>query len=212
MRGRNRVRVTDAEFIELAEQRRFGHAFSLVGRQQHLLLLRAQVASDVVILCRQATANVDDEDHRVGLGHRLARLLGHFGDDATGFVGLEAAGVDDDELAAVQLCIAVVPVAREPGEIGDDGIAALRDSVEQRRLADVGPSDERDHGLHRQCLNSDERRRARPCAWSRVPWCRPPPACRRWPSRRSASAAAPRLWRPRGSARNPRRRRISRSR
>jgi hypothetical protein len=43
--------------------------------------------------------SVDDEDHRIGLGHRLPRLLGHLGHHAAGLVGLEAAGVDDDELA-----------------------------------------------------------------------------------------------------------------
>ena len=50
---------------------------------------------------RPAT-HVDDEQHRIGLGHRLARLLGHLVHDAGVARRLEAAGVDDDELAALR--------------------------------------------------------------------------------------------------------------
>ena len=93
-------------------------------------------------------AHVDDEDHRVGLGHRLARLLGHLLDDAGRLLGLEAAGVDDDELALADAAVAVVAVARQAGEVGDDRVAALRHAVEQRRLADVGAADDGDDGFH----------------------------------------------------------------
>ena len=46
--------------------------------------------------------------------------------------------------------VAVVAVARQAGEVGDDRVAALRHAVEQRRLADVGPADDGDDGLHRR--------------------------------------------------------------
>ena len=85
----------------------------------------AQVARDVVVLRRQAGAHVHDEHHDVGLGHGLARLARHLLDDAGGRVGLEAAGVDDDELDAVVAAVAVVAVAREAGEVGDDRVARL---------------------------------------------------------------------------------------
>ena len=44
--------------------------------------------------------------------------------------------------------VAVVAVARQAGEVGDDGVARLRQAVEQRRLADVGPADDGDDRLH----------------------------------------------------------------
>ncbi len=112
--------------------RRFAHALGLVDRQQHALAAGAQVARDVVVLPRQAGPHVDHEHHRVGLGHRLPRLLGHLVHDAGRLVGLEAAGVDDDELAALETRIAVVAVARQAGEVGHDRVAALRHAVEQR--------------------------------------------------------------------------------
>ena len=71
---------------------------ALLTASTTFLPARAQVARDVVVLPRHAGAHVDHEDHRVGLGDRLARLLGHLLDDAGRAVGLEAAGVDDDEL------------------------------------------------------------------------------------------------------------------
>ena len=73
-----------------------------------------------------AGAHVDDEDHRVGLGHRLPRLA--WPSRVTmpvGLLGLEAAGVDDDELVPADRGVAVVAVARQAGEVGDDRVARL---------------------------------------------------------------------------------------
>ena len=73
-----------------------------------------------------AGAHVDDEDHRVGLGDRLrASACAISLTMPVGAVGLEAAGVDDDELVAADAAVAVVAVARQPGEVGDDRVAAL---------------------------------------------------------------------------------------
>ena len=136
------------EFVELGQARRIAHALGLVHRQQHAPCRAAQVARDVVVLRAQAAARVEHEDHHIGLGHRLARLLGHLAQHAVGGVGLEAAGVDDDELAPVDLGVAVVAVARQAGKVGDDGVAAVRQPVEQRGLADVGPADDGQDRLH----------------------------------------------------------------
>ena len=46
------------------------------------------------------------------------------------------------------LRVAVVAVARQAGEVGDDRVARPGHAVEQRRLADVGPADEGDHRFH----------------------------------------------------------------
>ena len=61
---------------------------------------------------------------------------------------LEAAGVDDEEFAVAGAPAAVVAVARQAREVGDERVARLREPVEQRRLADVGTADERDRGQH----------------------------------------------------------------
>ncbi len=112
-------------------------------------MLAAQVLRDVVVLAGQSRPDVEHEDHCVGLGHRLASLLGHLGDDAGRLLRFEAAGVDDDEFARAEAGVPVVAVAGQAGEVGHDRVAALRDAVEQRRLADVRPPDERDDRFHR---------------------------------------------------------------
>jgi hypothetical protein len=145
---RDRVRIADAELVELGQQRRFLHALGLVGRQQHALVGAAQVARDVVVLGRQAGPDIDHEDHRIGLGHGLAGLLGHFLEDAGGRLGLEAAGVDDDELVLADLAVTVVAVAGQAGVVGHDRVAAAGESVEQGGLADVGSSDEGNDRFH----------------------------------------------------------------
>ena len=61
---------------------------------------------------------------------------------------LEAAGVDDEELAVAGARAAVMAIARQAREIGDERVARLRQPVEQRRLADVGAADEGEGGQH----------------------------------------------------------------
>jgi hypothetical protein len=109
-----------------------------------------------VVVRRRAGADVDDEDDGVGLGDRLLGLARHLLDDAGRVLGLEAAGVDDDELVAADDRVAVVAIAGQPGEVGDDRVARLRHAVEERRLADVGAADEGDDGLHRRAGRGDQ--------------------------------------------------------
>ena len=148
VRRRDGVRLTHAQLEEFAQQRRLDHALGLVGSQQHGLAHGAQVPGDVVVLRRQAGTDVDHEDHRISLGHGLARLLGHFLDDAAVAGGLEAARVDDDELAVPDATVTVVAVTGQPGKVSDDGVAALRHPVEQGRFADIRSANDGDDWFH----------------------------------------------------------------
>ena len=91
---------------------------------------------------------VDDEDHRVGLDDRLLGLARHLDEDAFGGARLEAAGVDGDEGARAEPAFAVVPVARHARHVVHDRVAAAREPVKERRLADVRPPDQGDDRLH----------------------------------------------------------------
>ena len=170
VRRRDRVRRAEAELVDLAQQRRFGHAFGLVGSDQNLLPRAAQVTRDVVVVGRDAGAQIDDEDDRVGLGDGLLGLARHLAHDAGRVLGLEAAGIDDDELVPADLRVAVVAIARQAGEVGDDRVARLGQAIEERRLADVRPADQGDDGLHEAVaatlagLRRDGRRTRRPIA------------------------------------------------
>src|SRR5690606_7909346 len=72
----------------------------------------------------------------------LGDLLGH----ALG-VGHPAAGVDEDELAAVPVRVVGDAVAGHSGYVLDDGLTAPEDAVDERRLADIRASDHRHDGL-----------------------------------------------------------------
>ena len=157
VRGRDGNHLAQTQFIELGQLRAGAHALGLVGHQQRRLAQAAQVIGDVVVLRRQAVARIDHEDDHIGLGHRLARLLGHFLEDARFGRRLEAAGVDDDVFAVAQPPLTIVPVARQPRKVGHDGIAAFRQPVEQRGFAHIGPPHQRDHGFHRPTFHSRQR-------------------------------------------------------
>ena len=106
--------------------------------------------------------------------------------------------------------VAVVPVARQAGEVGDDRIARLRHAVEERRLADVGPADEGDDGFHRrgrsprlpppQTIRRAEREHAAPAGDDDEQAADAHRRRRRSRCRRSSGAPATRPWRARTSA------------
>ena len=60
--------------------------------------------------------------------------------------GQPAAGVDQQEGAALPLGLDLLAVAGDAGLLLDDGLAAADDAVQQRRLADVGAADDGDDG------------------------------------------------------------------
>ena len=61
-----------------------------------------------------------------------------------------AAGVDDGERAAVPVGLEHLAVAGDAGLLLDDRVAAADEPVHQRRLADVRPADDGDHGERRR--------------------------------------------------------------
>ncbi len=101
-----------------------------------------------MVLCRQSVSGIDHEDDRIRLGHSLPSLLGHLLEDAGRAVRFEATGIDGDELMRAHAALTIVTVAGQACEVGHDGIAALGQAIEQRRLADVGSSDQRNDRFH----------------------------------------------------------------
>ncbi len=127
---RNGIGVAHAKLVELRHHGGVLHALGLVHGQHDAAPGLAQVIGDHPVLGRQPEAAVDEEDHHVGLDHRLAGLLGHLGNDA--FLGhrLEAAGIDGDERTFTDAAFAIVAITREPGQIGDKRVARTGHAVE----------------------------------------------------------------------------------
>ncbi len=130
MRRRDRVRVTHAQFIEIRSHRGVLHALGLVDRQHHAATCLAEVIRDDTVLRRQPQATIDEEDDDIRFHHGLARLLGHFGNDA--FLGhrLEASGIDHDEGAIADTALAVMAVPCQARQIGDERVARAGHAIE----------------------------------------------------------------------------------
>ena len=96
-----------------------------------------------------AFAAIDDEQDQVGFFGRRARLP-RGGAGQAFFAAGDAAGVDEDERAlGIEAAHAVVAVARDAGLVVDQGVARARQRIEQRRLTDVGATDQGDEGSMR---------------------------------------------------------------
>ena len=105
MLGRDRVERFDAEGEELGHQLVLLGRVDLVHRQQHRLLQLAQALDQLAVERVEPGATVDDGDDDVRLLGRDQRLAAHGTAELLLLLGLEAAGVDDQEAA-------IAPVGR----------------------------------------------------------------------------------------------------
>src|SRR3954469_487590 len=106
-------------------------------------LLHPQLG-DAQVLARDAVVRVADDDDDVGALDRALGAQRRVVLDGVGDLGLAAQprGVDDHELAPVDLERQVDRVARGPGHVGDDHALVAQQLVDEGRLADVGAPDD----------------------------------------------------------------------
>ena len=146
------MRLAQAQFVEFAGRPLGRQPLRLVGGQHDGPARTAQEVRDVPVLVGEPLPGIDEKDDDVGLGDRLPRLLGHLVQDAFLRDGFEAAGVDDEKGLLADAGAAVVPVARQAREIGDERGAGPGQPVEERRLADVRAPDDDQGGQHRDSV------------------------------------------------------------
>ena len=143
MLGRDRDRVAQPQTIGLADAGNAGAALGLVGDQDDRRLLLAQIARDQRIERGDTLACVDDEQHDVGVAHRLFGLAAH-PRLHTGIVNvLQPGRVDDAERRAGQHRIGLAAVTGDARLIVDDRQALAAQAVEESRFPDIGPADDR---------------------------------------------------------------------
>ncbi len=146
--GRNRVRLTEPELVELVRRAAGCQPLRLVGGENDGPAGAAQKVGDVTVLLGQPLPGVDHEDHDIGLGDCLACLPGHFVKDAVLRHRFEPTRVDDQIGPVADPPPAIMSIAGQPGKIGDERGTRPRQAIEQRRLADIGAADENDGGKH----------------------------------------------------------------
>src|SRR5690606_11178767 len=118
-------------------------AIDLVERDHDRLLGVAELARELAVAVRDADDRVEHEQRDVRLGEALPRGLHHALAEQVARL-VQPRRVDEQELHARSRLDAEVPVARRVRLRRDDRALGPEDRVEQRRLADVRPADERD--------------------------------------------------------------------
>ena len=142
--GRDGVQLVPTHGVELGALEFAPLVVGLVDRDHDRGGRAAQDLGGLDIRRRHPGRGIHHEDDHVGFTDRQSGLVLDAGLDGVVRVEFEPAGVHDDEAPAVPLRVAVEPVARRAGPILHDGGPATDDPIEQRALADVRPSDDRD--------------------------------------------------------------------
>ena len=149
MGGGQRARLADAQGVEVPQAVLLVcGVVLLVDDEEDGLVDAADDARDLLVLVGDAGGTVNNEDDDVGLLAGKERLLADArGEDVLGLDGLDAARVDDHEVAAVPVGLVVGAVTGDAAALVDDGLARDGDAVDERGLAHVGAADHGYDGL-----------------------------------------------------------------
>ena len=129
------IRVRDAGGVHLVD----GQDDGLAGAQQH--------RGHLLVRRGKARADVAEEDNDGGVLNGDLRLLAHEIQNLAVAPGLDAAGIDEGELPAAPVALAVDAVPGDAGGILHDGKALAGDLVEEHGLAHVGAAHDGDDGF-----------------------------------------------------------------
>ncbi len=126
-------------------------ALGFVPHQQHRPAAASQRLRDLFVERGEPVADVDHEHADIRLGDRHPRVLlrrpGQRGDISRRILRhghVEPGGVDEGEALAAPLHDAVEAVASQARQLVDDRASCAGQTIEQRRLADVRPSNDGD--------------------------------------------------------------------
>ena len=93
-------------------------------------------------------ARVDHEQDRVAIDEGCFRLRAHAARERFRIALFKTGGVDDGEGKVGQSALALAAIAGDARLVVDQRQPAPNQPIEQRRLADVRPADDRDLGAH----------------------------------------------------------------
>ena len=146
--GGDRDRLPETELICLQQAGLGGPPLALVGDDNRGLAGFAhEISKGAVGRCR-ACAGINEEHHCISGSDGGPRLLLHAGGQALRSSLFEARRIDGDERQVTQPRLRFAPIARDAGEVIDQCDALADKTIEQRRLADIRPSDNGDRESH----------------------------------------------------------------
>lgn len=132
--------------MEIVDERGLFFAVDFIDGEEERAVGFAEQANEFEVGSGELGASVDNHDDGSGFAERDAGLTINFRGDEIFFLGEDTAGVDDAQVTAFPLGVAVEAVARDAGFVADDGAAGADDAVKERGLADVGAAYDGDGG------------------------------------------------------------------
>ncbi len=146
--GRESDRLAKAETERLIDARLARGALRFVGDDDDRLAGAAHGLREMPVGGGEAGARVDHEQDRVAIHERRFRLRAHAPGERLRIALLETRGVDDGEREIGEPRFALAAVAGDAGLVVDQRKLAADQPIEQSRLADIRPADDRDLGAH----------------------------------------------------------------
>src|SRR3954465_7752549 len=140
----DRDRVSQSQPVSVEDSNIGGPAFSLVCDDHNRRRRRAKPATNLFVERSDTLAPVEQEQGRIGIAHGGVGLLPHAPRKGMRVLVLEACGVDHSELEPEQAGVTLAPVTSYPRPIVDERKSLADEAIEQGRLADIGPADDRD--------------------------------------------------------------------
>ena len=148
MLGGEGDRLAKAEAKHLVDAGLPRGAFRLVGDDDDRLAGAAHRLRKMLVGGGEPGARVDHEQDRVAIDERCFRLRAHAPGERFRIALFEAGGVDDGEGKVRDPALALAAIAGDARLVVDERQPAPDQPIEQRRLADVRPADDRDLGAH----------------------------------------------------------------
>jgi len=141
----DRHRLSHAQLPQLSSGSLAAGVVDLVGGEQYRLPRALQDSRDGGVLFGDTDCRINHEHDRVGGRNSELGLLRDPTGHAPG-IALPSAGVEHREPSAVPGGVVRNPIAGDAGYVLDHGFPAADHPVDECRLADVGTSDDGNHG------------------------------------------------------------------
>ncbi|MNQ82424.1 hypothetical protein D3C85_974740 [compost metagenome] len=144
MLGRDGDRLAEAQGVGFADAAAALAAFGLVGQQDDRLVHLAQAFGEDAVQRRHALAGVHHEHDHFGVVERGLGLLAHTRFQAVVGDVFVAGRVDQRQIHVADIAVGIATVTGHARAIIDKRQTLADESVEQCRLAHVGPADDGD--------------------------------------------------------------------
>ena len=148
MLGGERDRIAEAETEGFVDAGLARSALGLVGDDDDWLAGATHSLREMAVGVGDAGARIEHEQDRVAIDEGHFRLRAHSARERFRFPLFEAGGVDDGEGEVRDPALAFATIAGDAGLSSTSGEPAPNQAIEQRRLADVRPADNRDFDAH----------------------------------------------------------------